>query len=29
MVLGIQLLPRFIDVKDQLAVLDPLTRQCV
>jgi hypothetical protein len=29
MVLGIQLPPRFIDVKDQLAVLDPLTRLCV
>jgi hypothetical protein len=29
MVLGIQLPPRFIDIKDQLAVLDPLTRLCV
>ena len=29
MVLGIQLPPRFIDVKDQLAVLNPLTRLCV
>jgi hypothetical protein len=29
MMLGIQLPPRFIDVKDQLAVLDPLTRLCV
>jgi hypothetical protein len=29
MVLGIQLPSRFIDFKDQLAVLDPLTRLCV
>ena len=29
MVLGIQLPPCFIDVEDQLAVLDPLTRLCV
>jgi hypothetical protein len=29
MVLGIQLPPRYVDVKDQFAVLDPLTRLCV